>query len=614
MGPRGVSVEKRVDGSLILRCPTPLREHPQRITERMLHWAEQTPDAIAFAQRYPDGRKNAWMTLSYREFAERFRRIGQALIERKLSPDRPVMLLSENDFENGLLHFAAMHVGVPYIPVSPNYSLLSRDHAKLKSIMQLMNPGLVFAADGGRYGAAILAAAPPDAEIVCATNPPPQAGGRRITSFAELLDTPATSAVDDAFAKVGPDTIGKILFTSGSTGAPKGVVHNQRHICCNCAHNTQFFPFLEDHPPVIVDWLPWHHVSGGTHNIGSAVWTGGSYYIDHGKPLPGQIDSTVQALREVAQTYWINVPKGMEAVLPYLRSEPELRKTFFSRLEFIHYVAASLPGHIWDAIDELAVQETGERILISAGLGSTECGPTMIFANWEPPKKQPVIGLPLPGVEAKLVPHGEKLEIRFRAPCVTAGYWKNDELNRQAFDEEGFIRTGDAVKFWNPDHPEEGLMFNGRITEDFKLTSGSWVNVMALRNMLMAHFAPYLFDVVIAGHNQDYVCGLVFPAIEACRALCPELPESASAAEVVASVGVRAKFQLLIDSLARVSTGGTTHIARIVLESDPPTLDNGEMADKGTVAQRMVLERRAAVVSELYEEPPPGRLLVAASS
>jgi feruloyl-CoA synthase len=614
MGPRGIILEKRADGVQILRASTPLRAYPRCVTERLLYWAERTPDAIAFAQRDPLApTAHRWMTLTYRQFVNGFCRIGRSLLERTLSAQRPIVILSENDFENALLHFAAMHVGIPYIPVSPNYSLLSDDFTKLREILGQTKPGLIFASDGARYGKAVLAAAPHDSEIVFGMNIPRDAEGRRVTRFSALMSTVVSPAVDEAFRNVSPDSVAKILFTSGSTGTPKGVMMTQRHVCSNYEHNVQILPFLEDHPPVLVDWMPWHHVFGGTYNIGAAVWNGGAYYIDRGKPLPGEIESTVQALREIAPTCYLNVPKGIQLLLPYLRNEPHLRKTFFSRLEFIQYGAASFPAHIWDAVDELAVQETGQRILVSAGLGMTECGPTMVFANWEPPGRQPIIGIPTPGVEAKLTPVGEKLEIRFKAPCVTIGYWKDEALTQAAFDEDGYFKTGDAVRFFNPAEPEQGLMFDGRVSEDFKLLSGSWVNVMTIRNALVALFTPYAFDVVIAGHNQDYVSALVFPWLDACRGLCPDLPITGSPEEIVNADAVRAHFQHRLNEFWARGTGGTTRVARIILDALPPTLGTGEMADKGTVAQRMVLERRAVTIRELYEPQPSARTIVAGS-
>jgi feruloyl-CoA synthase len=610
LGPRGVAVERRADGAILVRATTPLRAYPRCITERIAHWADKTPASVVFAQRDPGNpRAGHWQTLSYREFVAQFRRIGQALLDRKLSTERPVVILSENDFENALLQFAAMHVGIPYVPVSPNYSLLSEDFHKLKGIMQLVNPGLVFASSAQRYGRAILAAAPRNAEIVCADELPTDTGGRRATVFAELLDGEATSAVETAYSRVGPDTIAKVLFTSGSTGVPKGVKQTQRHVCVNNAHNTQILPFLEDHPPVLVDWMPWHHVFGGTHNIGAALWTGGSYYIDRGRPLAGQFESTVAALREIAPTYYLNVPKALHLLTLHMREDAVLRKNFFSRLDFIHYGAASLPVHIWDALDELSIAETGCRTLISAGLGMTECGPTMTFANWDPPAREPVIGIPTPGVEAKLVAVAEKLEIRFRAPCVTAGYWKNGTLTRQAFDEEGFFKTGDAVRFRNPERPEEGLMFDGRVAEDFKLSSGTWVNVMVLRDSLMTQFAPLVLDVVIAGHNEDFISALVFPNIGACRSYCAHLPADADAEAILATPEIRSEFQARLDALVARATGGANRVERIILESSPATVDTGEMADKGTVAQRAVLERRAASVAELYRNEQSERIL-----
>ena len=599
-----VSVSGRADGTVVLRSPEALAPYPDKLTERFGDWANRVPDRVFIVQRVAGG---AWRTLTYGETHERFRAIGEALLERDLSPDRPVAILSGNDIEHALLALAAMHVGVPYFPVSFAYSLVSSDHAKLRHVFGLLTPGLVFAADGEKYAAAIRAVVPADVEVVTTNAPVP---GRPTTRFGELEDTAPTGAVDRAFGAVGPDTIAKFLLTSGSTGNPKAVIQTQRMLCSNLQMIAQALPYLHEVPPVLVDWLPWNHVFGGNHNVGIVIWNGGSFYIDDGKPVPGEFEKTVRNLREIAPTVYFNVPRGFEELVPYLRREPALRERFFSRIGFLCYAGAGLAQPVWDALDELAVQTCGERILWVTGLGATETSPSATFTTRDGVRSG-MIGLPVPGVEIKLAPAAEKLEFRVRGPSVTPGYWRQPELTQAAYDEEGFYRMGDAVRFVDPDNPEQGLVFDGRVAEDFKLSSGTWVSVGPLRAKVIAAGAPHVQDVVVAGLNRDWLGVLVFPNVEACRGLCPDLPAQALRSDVVGHRAVQARFQDLFDALAREATGSATRIARAMLLATPPALDASEITDKGSINQRAVLKHRAAVVEELYAESPSARVIIA---
>ena len=598
-----VDLARRPDGTVVLRSPEALGPYPDKLTERFVDRADRTPDLVFIGERDASG---AWRTLTYTVAYERFRAIGQALLERELSPDRPVAILSDNDIEHALLALAAMHVGVPYFPVSPAYSLVSRDHAKLRHVFGLLTPGLVFAAEGEKYANAIRAAVPADTEVVTTRAP---VSGRPTTQFAELEDSPPTGAVDRAFGAVGPDTIAKFLLTSGSTGNPKAVIQTQRMLCSNLQMIAQALPYLHEVPPVIVDWLPWNHTFGGNHNFGLVIWNGGSLYIDDGKPVPGEFERTVRNLREIAPTVYFNVPRGFEELVPYLRRESALREKFFSRLGMLFYAGAGLSQPVWDAMDELAVQTRGERILWVTGLGATETGPSATFTTRDGVRSG-MIGLPVPGIEVKLAPDGDKAEFRVRGPSVTPGYWRQTELTRAAYDEEGFYRMGDAVRFVDPEDPEQGLLFDGRVAEDFKLSSGTWVSVGPLRAKFIAAGAPQVQDVVLAGLNRDWVGVLVFPNVAACRGLCGELPGPAPMADVVRHPAVRARFQALLDGLARESTGSSTRIARAIVLDSPPSIDASEITDKGSINQRAVLKSRAALVEELYAEPPSARVIV----
>jgi len=604
LGPADATFTRRADGAILIRSPHPLPAYPDKLTWHLAHWAAAAPERTFIAQRDADG---DWRTLSYAQTLRQVRAIGQALVDRGLSAQRPVAILSGNDLEHALLALAAMHVGVPYAPISPAYSLISTDHAKLRFILQLLTPGLVFAAHGERYAKAIAAAVAPDAELVVTEAP---TAGRAATIFGALLDSSATAAVEHAHAATGPDTIAKILFTSGSTGQPKGVINTQRMLCSNQAMLAATLPYLKEVPPVIVDWLPWNHTFGGNHNIGLVLHNGGTLYIDDGKPLPEQFERTVRNLREIAPTVYFNVPRGFEELVPYLKREPALREKFFSRVGMLFYAGAGLSQPVWDAFDELAVQTCGERILWITGLGATETAPLATCANWEAGRSG-MIGLPAVGQEMKLAPVGEKLEARFRGPNVSPGYWRQPELTRAAFDDEGYYRMGDAVRFADPDRPANGLMFDGRLAEDFKLSSGTWASVGPLRTRFIAAGVPLVQDVVVAGHDRDYIAVMVFARLDECRAFCPQLPKQASASEVLAEPAVLVRFQALLDQLAGAATGNATRIERALLLEVPPSIDANEITDKGSINQRAVLEHRAALVEELYAPRPSPRILCA---
>jgi len=604
LGPEGVTVARRADGAILLRARDALGPYPDKLTERLAHWAANAPDRAFLAQRTASGE---WRTLTYADALARARAIGQALLDRRLSPDRPLAILSENDIEHALLALAAMHVGVPYAPISPAYSLVATDHGKLRYLIELLTPGLVFAANGERYARAIAAAVPSGTEIVVTGAPVPD---RRATLFAALAAATPTGAVEDAHAAVGPDTIAKFLFTSGSTGHPKGVINTQRMLCSNQQMIAQALPYYREVPPVIVDWLPWNHTAGGNNDFGVVLNHGGTLYIDEGKPAPGLFEPTVRNLRDIAPTVHINVPRGFEALLPYLRRDPVLREKFFSRLGLLFYAGAALSQPVWQAFEELAAQTCGERILWITGLGSTETAP-FAMCTARGAMRAGMIGLPAAGLELKLAPAGEKLELRFRGPSITPGYWRQPDLTRAAFDEEGFYRMGDAARFVDPDDPRQGFEFDGRITEDFKLATATWVSVGSLRTQFIAAGAPFVHDVVIAGHDRDWIGALVFPNLDACRGLCPELPQETPAAGVVAHPAVRARAQELLDRLAAEATGSATRIRRAILLDVPASIDTAEMTDKGSINQRAVLANRAALVDELYAERVTPRAIVA---
>ena len=590
-----VLVDRRADGTLYLKSGRALPDYPERLTDRLVHWAREVPDRIFMAERAGAG----WRTITYTETLDRVRRIGAALLTRNLSAERPIAILSGNDLEHALLGLAANYVGIPYAPISPAYSLISSDFGKLRHILDLLTPGLVFACDGAQYARA-LAVVPHGVEIVATRS------ARDATPFSALDAAP--DGADTAHAAVTPDTIAKVLFTSGSTGMPKGVINTQRMWCSNQAMITSALQFFEDEPPVIVDWAPWHHTAGGNHDVGLVLNNGGTLYIDGGKPLPGAIDETVRNLREIAPTWYFTVPKGYEALLPFFRADAALRENFFSRLKVLWFAGAGLAQHVFDEWKEMAHRTCGEDILFLTGLGSTETAPYAFGRMWDA-RNATNIGLPPPGLDVKLVPLDGKYEARLKGPNITPGYWREPKLTADAYDADGYYKLGDALRFDDPAIPEKGLLFEGRIAEDFKLATGTWVGVGPLRVAFIAHCAPYVKDVVIAGTDRAFLSVLIFPDLDACRRLAPDLAKDVGAAEIIAHPAIRRGFRALLDGFAKQATGSSNRIVRAILLETPPSLDVGEATDKGSINQRMVLRHRAALVEELYAATPSARVI-----
>ena len=582
----------RPDGTTTVVSTEPLEPYATRITDRLLHWAAAAPERTLVAKRVNGG---DWRRVSYAEALDHARSIAQFLLDHRLSADRPVAILSDNDIEHLLLALGCLLAGVPYAPISAAYSLVSQDYGKLRHILGVLTPGLVFAADGTAYGRAIAATLEDDVPVVTTRH---AVAGRETLSFETLLRTPATRAVDAAHERIGPDTIAKFLFTSGSTKLPKGVINTQRMLCANQQMIRQCFPHFAEEPPVLVDWLPWNHTFGGNHNIGITLYNGGTLYIDEGKPTPALIGETLRSLREIAPTVYFNVPKGFEEIANALEVDAKLRETLFSRVKMFFFSGAGLSQPVWDKLEKVAAGHCGERIKMVTGLGMTETAPFAICANAHEVKSGH-IGLPAPGVELKLVPEGDKVEVRYRGPNVTPGYWRAPEQTRESFDEEGYYRSGDAVKPMDPACPEKGFVFDGRTAEDFKLSTGTFVSVGPLRAKIIAAGDPCVQDVVIAGMNRDEVGILLFPRLDACRAFA-HLPPGVGVREILDAPEVRHFFQHLIDGLWATGTGSATRVARALLLEEPPSIDKGEVTDKGSINQRAVLTHRADLVARLY--------------
>ena len=600
------SVRHAGDGVQYLNAEQTLASYGERMSDQLLHWAQLTPDVTFIAQRerLADGKTGGWRHVTYAQALNAARRIGQALLNRGLSAERPVVILSDNGIDHALMALGCIYVGVPYSPASPAYSTISKDYGKLRHVVDTLTPGLIYAEDGERYGAAIaaMASSAPDAEVVLSRHADhAHLKGRPATAFAELLATEATPAVDAARAATGPDTIVKFLFTSGSTKLPKAVINTNRMWCANQQQMRQSMPVLLDEPPVLVDWLPWNHTFGGNHNVGMVLNNGGTLYIDEGKPTPALIGETLRNLREVAPTLYFNVPTGFEAIAQAMKTDDALRQTFLSRVKMFFYAGASLPQPVWDSLFASAEREVGQRIVMTCGFGMTESSPYGLFPS-SPDIKAGELGLPTPAMECKLVPVDGKVELRYRGPNITPGYWRAPEATAEAYDEEGFFRTGDAVRWIDDADPHKGLRFDGRIAEDFKLATGTFVSVGPLRARVIAGGAPYIQDVVVTGLNRNEIGALVFPT-QAVRSLV-DLPASAPMAEVLQQHAVLQKFQSLVTDLSLTATGSANRVARLLLMAEPPSIDLGEITDKGSINQRAVLKHRDALVQALHDEHP----------
>ncbi|WP_409191494.1 feruloyl-CoA synthase [Bradyrhizobium sp. RDM4] len=588
--------EHRADGSIVLRSSEPLRDSARCIGDWLEQWARQAPDTIFLAER---GNAEApWTTVTYAQALRRVRGAASWILAQGLSAERPLVILSDNSIDHALLALAAQHVGVPSAAISPAYSLMSKDFDKLKSMITLLQPGAIYVSATGPYAAALAAIKPLHRAEIISGN----ADDADALAFRTIAATPQTPSVATAFAAVTPDTIAKFLFTSGSTGTPKAVVNTQRMLTSSQQAKAQTWTFLAQSPGelVILDWLPWSHTFGANHNFNLVLRNGGSLYIDGGKPAPGLFVTSLANLKSVMPTVYFNVPRGFDMLIAALRGDEELRRCFFGEVKFAFYAGAALPQNLWDALEQLSVETIGRTLPMVSAWGSTETSPLATDCHFLA-ERSGNIGVPIPGTELKLVASGDKLEVRVRGPNVTPGYWKAPELTLQAFDEEGFYLIGDAVKFADPARPECGLFFDGRVAEDFKLNSGTWVNVGTLRVAGIAALAPLAQDIVVAGHGGDEVRFLVFPNIAASRAHAG-LPEAAAINDVLGHDKVRTAIAQGLAKLKQQGANSSGHATRALLLAEPPSVDGGEITDKGYINQRAVLTRRADAVARLNDD------------
>jgi len=580
-----VDVEPLPNGSCILRSPLALEPYADHTCSWLIDWAKKAPERTFLAERPAGG---DWRRISYAETLAAVRSIAQSLLDQGVAADRPVMLLSENSIANALLQMAAMFIGVPAVPVSPAYSLMSQDFGKLKYIFDLVEPSIVFAADGDAFASALAALDLDGVHTVTTTD---------LDAMAGVTTTPA---VADALSRVGPDTVARILFTSGSTGMPKGVINTHRMLCSNQQALAQVWPFIARRPPVLVDWLPWNHTFGGNHNLNLILRNGGTLYIDGGKPAPGLVETTVRNLREIAPTLYFNVPRGYQMLVPLLEQDDEFRDHFFSNLDLIFYAAAALPQDLWERIERLSEAALGRRVAMMSAWGLTETAPLAVGTHFTIDRAG-IVGLPVPGTELKMLPNEGKLELRLRGPNITPGYFKRDDLTQDAFDEDGFFITGDAGKLADPDDANKGIVFDARVAEDFKLLTGSWVSTGTLRTAAVSACPEIIQDAIVTGHDRDEIGLLIVPNIAGVAAHCGLDPDT-ELPKLLAHEEVAAQLRASLCTYNAANTASSRCVRRVMLLLEPLNIDAGEITDKGYVNQRAVLERRHDLVQQLYSD------------
>lgn len=577
--------EDRPDGSFVLRSPERLQLYARCIGDWLEHWARTTPDTVFLAERDCQGH---WRKLTYSAVRHKVGRLAQGMLRLELSRGKPLVVVSDNSVDHALICLAAMHVGIPTCTVSSAYTRLAKGPQKIHGILDLLDPSLVYASDAAVYWPA-LRNWKGGARLVFSEGAESTPGSLAL----EALCAEETQEVAEVFSSIRPDTTAKLLLTSGSTGAPKVVINTHRMLCANQQQIAQVWPFLRQQPLELVEWLPWSHTFGANHNFNMVLAHGGSLYIDEGRPAPGLIERTLANLREVKPNFYFNVPRGFDMLLPYLEQDPAAARDVFARLEGLFYAGAALPQSTWERLETLARSVREKPVWFTSAWGATETSPAITSVHWRIDRAG-CIGLPLPGSEVKFVPNGGKLELRVRGPQVFPGYRNAPELTAAAFDEEGFYCIGDAGKLVDPHDPKKGIAYDGRVAEDFKLTSGTWVSVGTLRLRAVSAMAPYVADAVVTGHDREAVGLLLF--------LSPQ-GKQAQAAQVEAHV---------LEALREMSAtgGGSSQCPmRALLLDDAPVMEAGEITDKGYINQRAVLQRRAADVAALYSNQPDRRVI-----
>ena len=605
LAPARASLVKSPDGSLILKSGYPLGEYPASVPEMLHRCAERAPDSAWLAERPgPPVSTDPWVTLTYETGLALVRRIGQGLLELGARPDRPILALAANSIDFGLFIMAAMEAGIPITPVTPAYGRNTANLSRLEHITGLIQPDFIFVDQGDAYSGALHALGLDNVKVI-AINP----ANTGQTALDELKQAAPGLKIAAAYKSLSPDGTAKIMFTSGSTGKQKGVITTHRMLCSNMAASARVWPFMDDHPTVILDWLPWSHSAGGNHNFDMVLYNAGTLYIDGGRPVPGEMDQTIANYRDISPTYVTNIPLGYAALVQTLETDEAMAWNFFRRLDILFYASASLPQNIWDRLAALAARYGAGDIPILSGWGGTELAPAGTKAHW-PLARAGLVGTPLPGSEVKLADAGGRRELRMKGPNVTPGYWNMPEKTREAFDEEGYYKSGDAGKLVDPDRPELGLEFKGRIAENFKLATGSWVVVGELRPAIIAAAGRVVRDVVVAGHDREEICLLVIPDLERCRSLKGTSAAELTPAQLAGEPETIAALREDLQEYNRQNPQSSRRIARAIILDRPPRPESNEITDKGYVNQRAMLDNRAQQVAKLYTDPPGDNVII----
>ncbi|MGI3166978.1 feruloyl-CoA synthase [Pseudooceanicola sp. 200-1SW] len=587
--------ETREDGSILVWQEEELGSYPRCMTERFMHWAEVAPDRDWIVER--GGEDDAWQPMTYGEAAQKIRAIGSALLAMGLSPERPLLILSGNSVRHAIMALAAQHVGVPSAALAPAYALAKGDLGKLMDVAAQLTPGMVYAEDATPFGRAIHEVFDASVPVVCVSG---QLKDRAVLHFDDLAATAPSAEMEAAFAALDADTVAKFLFTSGTTGSPKAVIQTQRMLCSNQVMINDSYRFLNHEPPVVCDWAPWNHTAAGNKVFNLVIYNGGTLYIDDGKPTPKDIGRTIRNLRDVSPTWYFNVPLGYQMLLDAMERDADLRKTFFKRVKMLMYAGAGMSQPVWDRITRIADQEVEGGVVLATGFGSTETGPFSLMCC-EKQETAGNLGVPSRGITLKLAPEGGKYEARVKGPNITPGYWRNEKLSAEAFDEEGFYRFGDAFRFVEPGNPAAGFYFDGRLAENFKLASGTWVAVGALRAQLTNDLKGLASDVVVAGEGHTELGALVVPDWDALAAM---VDEDVTDEALLNHPKVRRVAADLLDAHAARATGSASRVTRMMFLEVPLSFEKGEVTDKGSINQRAVLRHRADLVENLWSEDP----------
>jgi feruloyl-CoA synthase len=587
-----VELIRRADGSLLMRSVEPLEDYNSRVGDWLDRWGQEAPDRIFIVEQTPTGERS----ISYGEARKSVLLLAEGLLSHGLGPERPLAVLAENGVDHALIMLAAIYVGIPVAPIAPAYALQSIDYVKLSYAFKLLTPGMVVVDDGVLYRQAIEHALKTDIPLIALRNASASSNWRGLASLHG--DGSHRDEVLLAAARVGRETIAKFLFTSGSTGMPKVVINTHGMICSNSQMKRQVAPCLEEEPPVMVDWAPWNHTAGSNSNFSIILHNGGTLYIDPGKPTPAKFAASLELLRRVSPTIYFNVPRGYELLLPHLEADRKFREHFFRRLKFLWYAAASMQPATWFDLERLAVETIGHRILTVSGLGMTETAPIALFGNAKA-SGPGVVGIPVAGVELKLIPDENSFEVRYRGPNVAPGYWRDPAATEAAFDEDGFLRSGDLLSFIDPERPQAGLRFDGRMNEVFKLDSGTKVSAGKLRLDALDVLRPLAQEVVVAGADRKDVRILIFPDWEVCAAAAG-LDGAATPARIAVNPTVRARFHERLAKLYATGTGSSNRIVAGLLVEDPPSGAAGELTEKGTVNARGLQRNRPELLDALF--------------